>query len=42
MKENVDDDVDPELELACLKENESDEEKLLEESGEVRFFCFIF
>ena len=36
MKEEEDDDVDPEVELACLKQNESDEEKLLEESEEVR------
>ncbi|XP_028398906.1 ADP-ribosylation factor GTPase-activating protein AGD4-like isoform X2 [Dendronephthya gigantea] len=28
------DDVDPEVELACLKESDSDVEKLLEESGE--------
>lgn len=38
-KEEEDDDVDPEVELACLKQNESDEEKLLlEESEEVRLF----
>jgi hypothetical protein len=28
-------DVDPEVELACLKQTESDDEKLLEESEEV-------
>lgn len=34
IREDVDDDVDPEVELTCLKEHEHDEENLLDESGE--------
>lgn len=34
------DDVDPEVELALLKESDSDVEKLLEESGEVEIALY--